>query len=135
MDGAWRLLWGPSVTWLYAEGVEAGMANPVAPDEVNYEKHQQGAADHHRPCDLQADLEVMLIGNLADDVWPEPTGDEKSYENGRFLLGLNSQEEKRGRQKESSGNRDNPPVSKRSLQAIRDVSADQDSQHQCEKGD
>ena len=49
------------------------MANSVAPDEVNYEKHQQSAADHHRPCDLQANLQVMLIGNLADDVWTEAT--------------------------------------------------------------
>src|SRR5260370_3776352 len=43
--------------------VETGMPNPIPPDKVNYQKHEQRAANQHSDCDLQAKLQVTKIGN------------------------------------------------------------------------
>src|SRR2546429_122126 len=45
-----------------------GMANAVASNKVNHQKHEQGAANHHGHGDLQADLQVVLVGDSTHHV-------------------------------------------------------------------
>ena len=47
------------------------MPNPIPPDKVNYQKHEQSAANQHGNCDLQAKLQVTKIGNPPDYVRTE----------------------------------------------------------------
>jgi len=48
------------------------MTNAIAPDEVNDQKHEQRSADHDRDRDLQANLQIAEIRDLADDVRSKP---------------------------------------------------------------
>src|SRR5215472_2194739 len=51
------------------------MANPVPPDEVNHQKHQQRSANHHSNSDLKAELEVVEVRDSAKQVRP-PTSEK-----------------------------------------------------------
>ena len=47
------------------------MAEAVAPDEVDYQKHQKRSADHDGDRNLQTELQVVKVGNSADNVRAE----------------------------------------------------------------
>src|SRR2546429_3252569 len=55
-----------SVSGFCVERSERRMAEAVAANEVNDEEHKQGAANHDSDGDLQTELQVVEIRDLAD---------------------------------------------------------------------
>jgi len=50
------------------EYIQRGMAEPVAANEVNHQKHEQRAANQNGNSDLQAELKIVQIGNFAHNL-------------------------------------------------------------------
>src|SRR6266404_1932651 len=50
------------------ESVQGWVTDAIPPDEVYNEKHKQGSADHDRDSELQPNLQVAEIRDLANDV-------------------------------------------------------------------
>src|SRR3989442_5652900 len=61
-----------SVAGFGVERIEGWMTNAIASDEVNDEKHEQRAADHDCDGDLQTNLQIAEIRDLADDMRSKP---------------------------------------------------------------
>src|SRR5713226_2303687 len=112
------------------------MAQAVAANEVDDEEHQQGAAYQDGDGDLQAQLQVTKIRNPSHHVRAE-TAEQLRCEhvdtNGSGVSAARHHVVKNGSdgamipRHEKTGDGEDAPVGKASMQAVRNESAGQDS--------